>query len=306
LCHYAWSPEREGSPLNYRHAFHAGNFADLMKHAILLQVLARQLRSPSPLTVIDTHAGAGVYDLMGEAASKSGEAAVGVGRLMADPTTPQAFAPLKAAVEALNARTGGRRLYPGSPWLIVEALRSGDAYIGCELRADDHSALAQKIGRAAAAKGVVAATRRRDGYQEAVEQLKAARGRQLLLVDPPFERGDEYAQMLQTLAVMTRDAKGGGADTCALIWLPLKDLETFDAFLRGLGALGFAEAAVAEVRLRPLANPMQMNGCALVMIGVPDVIAPAAEICGWIASRLGEAGGWGGVCGLDGANLAKS
>jgi len=287
------------SPLNYRHAFHAGNFADLMKHAILLQVLAA-LRSHGALTVIDTHAGAGLYDLGGEAATKSGEAALGVGRLMVDVTAPQAFAPLKRAVETVN--TGGPlRLYPGSPWLIVQGLRPGDAYVGCELRPDDHGVLTRDIGRAAAAKGVRAATLQRDGYAEAAARLKLDHNRTLLLIDPPFERGDEYAQVLETLAGLR-----GRAQACALVWLPLKDLETFDAFLRGLGALGLPDVAVAEVRLRRLSNPMRMNGCALVMVGVPDVLAQADQICNWIAARLGETGGRGCVCDLDGANLVKS
>jgi len=295
-----------GFVLNYRHAFHAGNFADLMKHAILLQVLARLLRSTPALTVIDTHAGAGVYDLGGEAASKSGEARLGVGRLMADPTAPSAFGPLKAAVKAINAPSDAVRLYPGSPWLIVQALRPGDAYVGCELRVDDHGLFAREISRAASVRRVPAATLRRDGYEEAAVRLKAAKGPLLLLIDPPFERGDEYAQVLETVAAIKRRADAQPSETCALIWLPLKDLETFDAFLRRLDALDLENAAVAEVRLRPLANPMLMNGCALVMIGGPDVAAEADAICGWIASRLGEAGGRGGVCDLHGANLAKS
>jgi 23S rRNA (adenine2030-N6)-methyltransferase len=269
-----------------------------MKHAVLLQVLAT-LRSAEPLTVIDTHAGAGLYDLRGEAAVKSGEAALGVARLMADPEAPQAFAPLKAAVETVNAG-GPLRLYPGSPWLIVQALRPGDAYIGCELQPDDWDVLAREVGRSAP-KGVRAATLRRDGYLEASARLNLARNRTLLLIDPPFERGDEYTQVLETLAGLT-----GRAQACALVWLPLKDLETFDAFLRRLNALGLPEVAVAEVRLRRLTDPMRMNGCALVMIGVPNVVAQAAAICGWIASRLGEVGGRGCVCDLDGANLAKS
>ncbi len=138
-----------------------------MKHAILLQVLAR-LRLGGPLTVVDTHAGAGLYDLGGEAAAKSGEAALGVGRLMADPSTPPAFAPLKGAVVAVNSG-GPLRLYPGSPWLIVQALRPGDAYVGCELRPDDYGVLAREIGRAAAAKcgrrrcGATAMGKRRPG-----------------------------------------------------------------------------------------------------------------------------------------------
>jgi 23S rRNA (adenine2030-N6)-methyltransferase len=270
-----------------------------MKHAILLQVLAG-IGSDGPLTVIDTHAGAGLYDLGGEDAAKSGEAALGVGRLMADPGAPQAFAALKRAVEAVN--TGGAlRIYPGSPSLIVQALRPGDVYVGCELRPDDHSVLAREIGRAAAAKGLRAATLRRDGYLEAAARLSGGQNRILLLIDPPFERGDEYDQVLETLGGMRRHPHAS-----ALVWVPLKDLETFDAFLRRLEGLGLDDVMVAEVRLRPLSNPMRMNGCALVMIGVQNVVVQADAICSWIASRLGEAGSRGGVCDLDGANLAKS
>jgi 23S rRNA (adenine2030-N6)-methyltransferase len=278
-----------------------------MKHAILLQVLSR-LRSEAPLTVVDTHAGAGLYDLYGAAAAMSGEAALGVGRLMADSTAPQAFGPLKAAVESVNAGGAALRTYPGSPWLILQTLRSGDAYVGCELRPDDHSVLSREIGRLAPAKakGVRVETLKRDGYVEAAARLRESGSHLLLLIDPPFERGDEYAQVLETMAGLKRRMQAGRASAGALVWLPLKDLETFDAFLRGLGALCMPDVAVAEVRLRPLSNPMRMNGCALVMIGVPDVAGPADEISGWIAARLGDAGSRGWVCDLDGANLAKS
>jgi len=270
-----------------------------MKHAILLNVL-ETLTADAPLTVVDTHAGAGLYDLGGEAAAKSGEAALGILRLMEDSAAPQAFAPLKRAVEALNA-AGALRLYPGSPWLIVQALRPGDAYVGCELRPDDHGILAREITRVATGKRVRATTLQRDGYQEATARLNGGQNRTLLLIDPPFERGDEYAQVMETLAGM-----GRRPNTCALIWLPIKDLETFDACLRGLAALDLPDVAVAEVRLRPLDNPMRMNGCALLMIGAPPVALQADAICDWIASRLGDAGSSGRVCGLDGANLAKS
>ena len=102
--------------MNYRHAFHAGNFADLIKHAALLQVLDR--RGPGPLSVIDTHAGRGLYDLGGPEAQRSGEAAAGIGQLMRAKDLPTAFAPLRAAVSELN-KGGETRLYPGSPLLIA-------------------------------------------------------------------------------------------------------------------------------------------------------------------------------------------
>src|SRR5436309_1716629 len=114
--------------LNYRHAFHAGNFADLVKHAALLQLLARLQQDGEPLRVIDTHAGRGLYDLAGPEARKSGEAEAGIVRLMAVKDAPAEFAPLTAAVRTLN-KGGPVRRYPGSPWLIAQALRPGDSYL---------------------------------------------------------------------------------------------------------------------------------------------------------------------------------
>src|SRR5436190_3068577 len=126
--------------LNYRHAFHAGNFADLVKHAALLAVLARLQAEASPLSVIDTHAGRGLYDLAGPEAVKSGEAEAGIARLMAATDAPADFDALTAAVRTLNG-AGPIRRYPGSPWLIAECLRPGDRYLACELRGDEHGAL---------------------------------------------------------------------------------------------------------------------------------------------------------------------
>jgi 23S rRNA (adenine2030-N6)-methyltransferase len=125
--------------LNYRHAFHAGNFADVMKHAILLELLAALTRESGGLTVIDTHAGAGIHDLRGGEASRTGEAAGGVVKLMAA-EAPPVFDSLKAAVRRAN-RGDEIRFYPGSPLLIADALRARDRLIACELRPDDYAAL---------------------------------------------------------------------------------------------------------------------------------------------------------------------
>jgi 23S rRNA (adenine2030-N6)-methyltransferase len=122
--------------VNYRHAFHAGNFADLVKHAALLRLLRMATARPEPLFVLDTHAGAGLYDLR---AARTNEAAQGVGRLMVEPSPP-IFEPLRRAVAALNP-SGGATRYPGSPRLIADALRPADRLVACELRPDDHSLL---------------------------------------------------------------------------------------------------------------------------------------------------------------------
>ena len=130
--------------MNYRHAFHAGNFADLVKHAALLQLLERMQADPRPLQVFDTHAGRGLYDLSGEEAQRSGEAEEGVIQLMQARDLPPAFAGLRKAVAQLNGG-GETALYPGSPMLVADALRKGDAYLGCELRPQEHSALGEAL-----------------------------------------------------------------------------------------------------------------------------------------------------------------
>lgn len=264
--------------MNYRHAFHAGNFADLVKHAALLQILARLDDEPRPLTVIDTHAGRGVYDLAGPEARRSGEAAAGVVRLMAAKDAPAAFTPLIAAVARLNGG-GPVRRYPGSPWLIADALRPVDAYLACELRGEEHAAL-QSLMRGRRNVETLCL----DGFGAAAERCPA-QGRVLVLIDPPFERPDDYRRIVETAAAVRRR----NPHAMLLIWLPLKDLETFDAFLRQLE--GGMPLLVAETRMRPLTDPMKMNGCALVAIGGPPDLAPALEaICGWTATTLGEGG----------------
>jgi 23S rRNA (adenine2030-N6)-methyltransferase len=265
--------------LNYRHAFHAGNFADLVKHAALLQLLGRLTAAGAPLTVVDTHAGRGVYDLVGPEARKSGEAEAGVVRLMQAQDAPAEFGPLTRAVAALNSGKEVRR-YPGSPWLIAHALRPTDYYVACELRRDEHEALRLALAGRANVRTLCA-----DGYAVAAERTPA--GRALILIDPPFERPDDYGRIVETLAAARRRNRA----VQAMVWLPLKDLETFDGFLRDLEDALPGPLLVAEARVRPLDDPMKMNGCALVFLGAPDLAPALASITGWVAQTLGEAGG---------------
>ena len=269
-----------GLALNYRHEFHAGNFADLLKHAIVLAWIKR-LGGAGGLTVLDTHAGAGLYDLKGEAARKSGEAAVGVARLMAAEDAPPVLAALKRAVQAENG-PGQLRFYPGSPAVVARALKTGDRYIGCELRPDDYAALAKLLRQ----RGGEAL--RMDGYT-ALSEGRAGAGRRLVLIDPPFERGDEYVNIVE--AVRTDRARGG--EGAYAVWTPIKDLKTFDSFLGGIESLGAGGLAV-QARLRPLNDPMRMNGCAMVLLGptaaLDAVQGPAGQAAEWIVGALGGEG----------------
>jgi 23S rRNA (adenine2030-N6)-methyltransferase len=267
--------------MNYRHAFHAGNFADVVKHAALAQCLMRLAR---PLHIIDTHAGAGMYDLAGEAALKSREAQAGIVRLAADPSVPAAFAPLLNIVRGLNSSRAIRN-YPGSPALICALMGPVDRLTACELRGDDYSILWPWLGHHCPRSKAM----QTDGFAFALQ--KAGTGeRVFVLIDPPFEVAGDYERTADV--GLTLAAKGA----CVMIWLPLKDLETFDRFLRRLEAGDATSVLIAELRLRPLVNPMAMNGCALVFLNAPAGLELELDlIFGWAAQSLGETGAMGRV-----------
>ncbi|MDR3509677.1 MAG: 23S rRNA (adenine(2030)-N(6))-methyltransferase RlmJ [Caulobacteraceae bacterium] len=268
--------------MNYRHAFHAGNFADLVKHAALTTLLRLLTASKESLVLIDTHAGAGLYDLTGDMAARSGEGEAGIGRLMGQAKTPAEFDALKAAVRRLNP-DGGHRLYPGSPWLAANALRPCDRLVACEMREDDGAGLKTALKGSRTPLDIVIG----DGF--ATAQARAgAKGRLCLLIDPPFERSDDYDQIVRTLGGVLRKAPSA----VVMVWTPLKDLETFDRLLRGIEDLGPPPVLVVEARLRPLSDPMRMNGCALVVVDPPPGFeAPVRAVADWVVSQLGEADG---------------
>lgn len=268
--------------MNYRHSFHAGNFADLVKHALVLWLLQTRLARRAalgPVTVIDTHAGAGLYDLSGDAA-RSKEAEAGVARLMAAEGRPPLIEALAAEVAALNP-DGGARYYPGSPLLIAGALGADDRYVGFEMNPPVKAMLDEALSAFANA-----TAREGDGYAAAPAAAKATRA-PLVLIDPPFEQPDDYLRAAETAAAIAC------ADRSAVvaIWTPLKDMETFDGFVRRLEAARAGPVLIAEARLRPLSNPMKMNGCAMAVLNPPPgAEAAATEICGWVAGTLGDAG----------------
>ncbi len=263
--------------MNYRHAFHAGNFADIVKHAALLQLLAR---TAHPVSIVDTHAGRGLYDLGGAEAQRSGEAEAGIKKLMEAKDLPEDLAPLREVVAHLNGG-GTTRRYPGSPLLIADSLKPGDSYLACELRPEEHTALAQTMKGKAGVRTACA-----DGYAAAAASLPA-RGSALALIDPPFEKADDYRRIVDTLAAIA----ARNSEAVVLVWLPLKDLETFDAFLRDAEDAGAGPLLVVEARMRPLADPMKMNGCALVVARAPAGFdKPLKKIAEWTVGALGSGG----------------
>ena len=258
-----------------------------MKHAVLLALIAA-VRAKGPVRLVETHAGAGLYDLDGEVARRTGEAEAGVGRLMKAGALPAPLDALRQAVRRENPN-GGLRFYPGSPLVALGALGAGDHYTGCELRPDDAHTLSALLLRRA--KGVAAEAVEADGYAALGKLLT---GGALVLIDPPFERGDDYDRAAEAVRLCL--ARGAGA----AVWAPIKDLETLDALVRRIEVLSPARLMLAEVRLRPLANPMSMNGSAMLLVDTPDVRAEADAVCAWVAEHCGQAGARGGVTALIG------
>lgn len=264
--------------MNYRHSFHAGNFADLFKHAGLLRALESLRADPAPLLVVDTHGGVGRYRL-GAEALETGEARA-TRALLADGRSPAVFDALKRGI----APAGEGVVYPGSPLLAAAGLRREDRLLACELRPDDGSELAAVL-RPYAPRAEV---RLADGYLELERALRGWRGRALVLIDPPFERADDYDRIVETTAAALNIRPAASV----LIWAPLKDLETFDALVRALEREVSAPGLAAVLRLRPPFDPLRLNGCALVAVNPPaDLEGALTEAGEWIARVLGEPGG---------------
>src|SRR5262249_38454754 len=183
--------------MNYRHAFHAGNFADVIKHAVLARVLVHLREKPQPFRVIDTHAGAGLYNLTGPEAGRSGEWRAGIGRLDSASLAPAVrdlLAPYLHAVAKIND-DGPLQHYPGSPLLALSLMRSQDRLIACELEPQAAAALANNLRADKRAKAIAI-----DGFVAVNAYVPPKERRGLVLIDPPYEERDEFARLAQSLA----------------------------------------------------------------------------------------------------------
>jgi 23S rRNA (adenine2030-N6)-methyltransferase len=196
--------------MNYRHAYHAGSHTEVFKHAVLVLLLQHLLSKPRPFTVLDTHGGAGLYDLTAEEAQKTGEAQDGIGRVI-DKAIPTAQAYLDL-VRCLNP--SGLRCYPGSPAIAQAFLREDDRLAACELREDDAALLRKNFEDD---RRIV--VHRRDGYEALGALLPPTPRRGLVLIDPPFERPDEFTALADALNAGIRKWRSG----IFLAWYPLKD-----------------------------------------------------------------------------------
>lgn len=221
--------------MNYRHAFHAGNFADVVKHVALVGALLHLRKKDKPFRVIDSHAGRGLYDLTGGEAVRTGEAAEGIGRLAVLSGAAGLPAALAAYLDIVAACGPGR--YPGSPLIAAHLLRPGDRLIAIERHAEDEPALAAALAPFENAKASLA-----DGYARLPALLPPPERRGLVLIDPPYEAEDEFARAAALLAAARRRFATG----IYLLWYPLKSRAASDA-LSGEVLAGGGEAVLRIV-----------------------------------------------------------
>lgn len=251
--------------MNYRHAFHAGNFADVFKHAILLALLDALTAKDKPLCHLDTHAGAGRYCLDDAQARKSGEWRDGIGRLLSMPRVPE---PLRRYVDAIRAcnPNGELKTYPGSPLLAANALRASDQLVLCELQDEEATAL-----RSLFRNDPRVHVHQRDGYAALKALLPPAERRGLVLIDPPFE---QQHQEFRVIEKALSEAHARWPAGVYAVWYPIKQRTTIKPFERWLASRRaqenmFKNVLIAELLVRAGDSPLRLNGCGIAIVNAP-------------------------------------
>jgi 23S rRNA (adenine2030-N6)-methyltransferase len=245
--------------VNYRHAFHAGNHADVLKHAVLAFCLDALKRKPAPFAVLDTHAGRGTYDLLSDEALRNPEWRDGVARLMDWRDPPPLIARYLEAVRAFNLGEE-LRTYPGSPALIARALRAEDVLMACELHPEEQSALRRTLPRAANIQ-----VHARDGWEALGALLPPPQRRGLVLIDPPYEAPDELARAARALGPALRRFGHG----VYLWWRPLKSEGALAAVDDEARAQGATNVLRADLWIDALKPDSKLVGSSMLLINPP-------------------------------------
>jgi 23S rRNA (adenine2030-N6)-methyltransferase len=257
--------------MNYRHAFHAGGPADVVKHAVLSRILVHLRDKPAAFRVIDTHAGAGLYDLRGPEATRSPEWRDGIGRLLAAPVEGEARALLAPYLDAVAALNPGAALavYPGSPVLARSFLRSQDRLVACEIEPAAAAALTHNLGRERRAKAVAI-----DGWTALNAYLPPPERRGVVLIDPPFEAMDEFSRLAQAIEAAHRKWPTG----IFLVWYPTKGRQDSDVLAKRLRRSAIPKTLRVEVDFALQREPERPAGCGLIVINPPWKLADELRV----------------------------
>ena len=270
--------------MNYQHAFHAGNFADVHKHIVLTRVLDYLRQKPAAFRVVDTHAGAGRYELFGPQAARSGEWRDGIGRLFAmlrsgaaGTNAAQALiAPYLDIVAALNPG-GPLRLYPGSPLIVKALLRRQDRLIACELEPSAAASLEAVLRGDARAKALAM-----DGWMALFANIPPKERRGPVVIDPPYEESMDFARLSQTVAQAHRKWANG----VYLLWYPIKTRAAPDALARRLRRLAVPKILRCELTITPPRADGALAGSGLIIINPPFPLQRELQVVLPVLTRL--------------------
>ncbi len=269
--------------MNYRHAFHAGNFADVFKHALLARLLLYLCRKETPFRIIDTHAGEGAYDLCGDEAARTGEWRSGIGRLADLADAPHETKALLAPyLDCVGPFVDGRpALYPGSPLIAQRFMRANDRAIFCELRKDAFDALSKRFSRDKRVKTI-----HLDGYTGVGAFAPPAERRGLVLIDPPFERTDEFRALLDAFFNAHRKWPSG----VYALWYPVKEPSLGRPFVAELKRT--ETKRVLRLELCVGGSCERLNRTGLIVVNPPYVFEEEARsIVSFLTSRLAQGQG---------------
>lgn len=248
--------------MNYRHAFHAGNFADVIKHIILTRIICYMQKKEKGFRILDTHAGTGLYDLTSDEAHRSPEWQDGIARVLdakLSPAVQELIAPYLEVVKKLNP-TGELKAYPGSPLLSRHLMREQDRLTATELHPRDFPKLQRHFDGDFQVKAIEL-----DGWQALVAHMPPKEKRGVILVDPPFEKPQEFTRLASGLF---RAHKRFSSGTYAL-WYPIKDVGQVETFATQLYNTGIKKVLRIEFKTSKSTNPPTMHGTGMIVVNPP-------------------------------------
>ena len=269
--------------MNYRHAYHAGNHADVLKHAVLALVISYLGTKDKPFAALDAHAGIGAYDLLGLEALKTDEWRGGVGLLgeAFSPDIEVLLEPYRRCIAALNPQ-GGLRYYPGSPEIILQLMRGQDRLIANELHPQDADILEDNYR---ADRRLIVT--RLDALTATKAQLPFAERRGLVLIDPPYEAIDETERVVKQLHEGLKRFQSG----CFMVWYPVTTNEFADRFVSAIAAVSAPEMLHVELRIKTTQPKTGLVGSGLIVINPPWVLENQLQVLvPALAARLGLEG----------------
>lgn len=268
--------------MNYRHAFHAGNHADVLKHITLSRLIALLSRKEAPFVCLDSHAGVGLYDLKGDQASRTGEWLEGIARLWDAPDLPELTADYFGVVRALNP-DDQLRYYPGSPELARQLTRMQDRVLLNEKHPEDGQLLKDNMRgdrRVAVHLG--------EGWHVPRALLPVAEKRALLLIDPPFEQADELERCITAL----NETIGRMRQTVVAIWYPIKDERQLKRFYQGLEKSSAPKLLRVELFVHSPDDATRLSGSGLAIANPPwGLEDELRQLLPWLASKLAQSKG---------------